>query len=71
MQSTHSDNSGTTVQSASQNLGEPARTETRRYDSHGRELQDGGTTANRRIEDVSDEEQAQRDREYEERIEDE
>ena len=71
-QQTYSDDSGTTVKSTSQNIGEPVVSEERRYDTQGRELLSGtdGAGANRRIEDVSDE-QKKRDREYEERIEEE
>lgn len=73
MKHTYTDNSGTTVKSASQNMGQPVIQETRRYDPQGRELLSGpgGDSANRRIEDVSDEDQAKRDLEYEERMEDE
>nr|POF04489.1 hypothetical protein CFP56_55970 [Quercus suber] len=73
VQQSHTDPSGhTTMSSASQNLGEPVMTETRRFDGQGRELLDasGGASQNR-IEDVSEAEQRERDREYEERIEDE
>lgn len=68
----YSDDTGTTVKSASQNYGEPAVREEKHYDPQGRELLSGtdGAGQNRRIEDVSDE-QKQRDREYEERIEEE
>ena len=71
-QSTYSDPSGTTVKSASQNLGEPVVRDERSYDSQGRERLSGtdGAGANRRIEDVSDE-QKEKDRQYEERIEEE
>ena len=66
------DNRGTTVKTASQNLGEPVREEEHRYDSRGHELADGSGGSNRRIEDVSaSEDQKERDRLYEERIEDE
>lgn len=60
------------MKAASQNLGEPMVTETRQYDNQGRELLGGGAGADtsRRIEDVSDT-QAERDRLYEERMEDE
>lgn len=73
VQQTYTDPSGTTVKQASQNMGEPIVEETRRYDPQGRELLSGpgGDSASRRIEDVSDADQAQRDREYEERMEDE
>ncbi|QIX01891.1 hypothetical protein AMS68_007408 [Peltaster fructicola] len=68
-QQIQSNPSGTTVTSSSQNLGEAARHETRQYDAQGRELIDGpaGAQSNR----ISDAEQAQRDAEYEERIEEE
>ncbi|KAM0723717.1 hypothetical protein Q7P37_000707 [Cladosporium fusiforme] len=67
---------GTTVRSATQNIGEPAVEQTRHYDSQGRELLEGagsagGADASRRIEDVSDDAQAARDAQYEERMEDE
>lgn len=67
--------SGTRVQTASQNLGQPVYTETRNYDSSGRPLVEGSSTssgANRiegpRVEDISEQEA---DRRYQERIEDE
>lgn len=72
MQTSQTDSSGTTVKSASQNLGQPIVQEERHFDPQGRELLSGadGGSANRRIEDV-DEAQRQRDKEYEERIEEE
>lgn len=76
MQSSQTDPSGqTTVQSASQNLGQPVVQETRTYDQEGRQLIAGGNDGTgvgmgRRVEDVSDE-QKERDRIYEERMEDE
>ena len=55
-------------------MGEPVVQETRRYDTQGRKMPEGagGVTGDpqRRIEDVSDE-QAEKDRLYEERMEDE
>ncbi|KAH9810756.1 hypothetical protein Tdes44962_MAKER05987 [Teratosphaeria destructans] len=76
MQSSYSDNSGTTVNQASQRLGQPIVQETRRYDAQGNPLLEGagggpgiGVGSQRRIEDVTDERQAARDREYEERME--
>lgn len=67
------DDSGATVHTASQRSGEPIHTERRDYDASGRPLNvEGraldGTQAGvtNRVEDVTD-----RDREYEERIEDE
>lgn len=72
MQTSQTDPSGTTVRSAHQNMGEPIVSEQRQYDTQGRELLSGtdGAGANRRIEDVSDE-QKEKDRQYEERIEEE
>ena len=71
VQQSYTDPSGTTVKQSTQNLGEPVVEETRRYDAQGRELIEGAAgSTQRRIQDV-DEEQAERDREYEERIEDE
>ena len=73
-QQSHSGPSGTTVTQAAQNMGEPVIQETRRYDTQGREMLEGagGATdsAQSRIEDVGDE-QAEKDRLYEERMEDE
>ncbi|KAK3711459.1 hypothetical protein LTR37_009638 [Vermiconidia calcicola] len=71
-QSSLSDPSGTTVTTASQNLGEPTVQEQRQFDAQGREMVGGadGPETNRRIEEVSDN-QKERDRQYEERIEDE
>ena len=77
MQQTTSDpTNGTTVHSSTQNLGEPVVQETRHYDPQGRELLEGGggigsNGGSRRIEDVSDAKQAERDAEYEERMEEE
>lgn len=76
MQTSSTDPSGqTTVKQASQNLGEPIVQETRTYDQEGRQLISGGNDGTgvgmgRRIEDVSDD-QKERDRVYEERMEDE
>jgi hypothetical protein len=59
----------TRVQSVSQNLGEPATIQSRSYDAQGRETITSGTSgSNNRIEDVT---QVERDRQYEENIEDE
>ncbi|KAF1823584.1 uncharacterized protein K489DRAFT_379580 [Dissoconium aciculare CBS 342.82] len=63
--------SGTTVTSSSQNYGGPAVTETRHFDSQGRAVESSGNSSGRVIEDFSKEEQAKRDAEYEERIEEE
>ncbi|CAK4031244.1 Hypothetical predicted protein [Lecanosticta acicola] len=74
MRQSYTDPSGnTTTKSARQNLGEAPVLEQKNYDAQGRQLLSGGTggSVSRRIEDVSDEQQAQRDREYEERMEDE
>jgi hypothetical protein len=46
-------------------------TETRHFDSQGRAVESSGNSSGRVIEDVSKEEQAKRDAEYEERIEEE
>lgn len=69
-QSSVTDASGTRVTSTSQNLGEPEVRETRHFDSQGRQLEGSGSAASR-IQDVTDEAQAKRDAEYEERMEDE
>ncbi|KAI1474984.1 hypothetical protein K445DRAFT_306696 [Daldinia sp. EC12] len=75
---TASDPSGTTTHVASQRTGEPLQHERRDYDasgrlvsSSGRALDENGVDSGRRIEDVSDEQQRENDRLYEERIEDE
>lgn len=70
-QSSYTDASGTTVRTAEQNLGGPVVQEERRYDGQGRELLNGaGVGSERRIEDVS-EGQQERDRQYDERMEEE
>lgn len=75
MHQSYTDPSGnTTTKSAHQNLGQPIVQETRNFDAQGREMLSGppgSGSASRRIEDVSDDQQAIRDREYEERMEDE
>jgi len=71
-QESHSDDSGHTISRTTQDIGEPEVRETHRYDAGGRKLP-------ARIEDQkqqqtkepNDEQQAQRDGEYEERMEDE
>ncbi|KAJ4357741.1 uncharacterized protein N0V89_002317 [Didymosphaeria variabile] len=69
-EATYSDPSGTKVHRSSQDPGQAARIEKLEYDNAGRRIEDAG--ARGRIEDVTDkEEQEQRNREYEERIEDE
>lgn len=72
-QTTSDPTNGTTVHTSTQNLGEPTVQETRHYDPQGRELLEGssGSNGSRRIEDVTDSKQAERDAEYEERMEDE
>ncbi|SMY23235.1 unnamed protein product [Zymoseptoria tritici ST99CH_1A5] len=57
-----------TVKTSNQTLGQPAVHETRQYDSRGQAL--GDNDSSRRIEDVSDE-QAENNKLYEERMEDE
>ncbi|KUJ08340.1 uncharacterized protein LY89DRAFT_691192 [Mollisia scopiformis] len=80
-QQTRSSNpSGTTIHTRAQRLGEPIIQETRRFDAEGRQILEDGRTlgqrgngwgnVDRRIEDVSDD-QKERDRAYEERMEDE
>jgi len=72
-QESFSDQQGTSVRTTSQNLGQPAVEKTKHYDSSGRELVGSGSSAdsggNRRIEDVTDETDA--DRRYREAMEDE
>lgn len=71
--------SGTTVHQTSQTLGEPAREQTRHYDNQGRQLVGGGEERGRikdgeefTVEDVTEEEaQKEKDRQYEEKMEDE
>jgi len=58
------------VTSSFQRHGEPATEETRHFDTQGRAIEPTGQS-NARIQDVSEEEQAKRDAEYEERMEDE
>ncbi|KAI1381988.1 hypothetical protein F4677DRAFT_400475 [Hypoxylon crocopeplum] len=74
---TESDPSGTTKHVASQRTGEPVHHERLDYDasghlvsSEGRAVGGSGVDPDRRIEDVSDE-QREKDRLYEERMEDE
>jgi hypothetical protein len=63
---------GTTVKTSTQEHGQPAVEQTKHYDPQGRELLEGpgGAGSGRQIEDVSGS-QAQRDAEYEERMEEE
>lgn len=74
-QSTTDPINGTTTHSTTQDLGQPAVQETRHYDPQGRELLEGsgstgGAGAIRKLEDVTDT-QAEKDAQYEERMEDE
>ena len=70
-QETHSNPSGTSVQTTQQNIGQPAVQETRHYDPHGRELLNpaNGGNSQGRIEDVTEE--SDTDKLYRERMEDE
>lgn len=61
---------GTTTRTTTQNLGERPVTHTQQFDARGRELTGSGG-ADRRIEDVSDQQESEADRLYRERIEDE
>lgn len=69
---TTSDPNGTTVRTSTQEHGQPAVEQTKHYDPQGRELLEGPGSAggSRQIEDVSGS-QAERDAEYEERMEEE
>ncbi|PVI07901.1 hypothetical protein DM02DRAFT_608512 [Periconia macrospinosa] len=69
-ESTYSDPSGTRIQRSTQEPGQAPRNERVEFDSAGRRIQDDRSTMGR-IEDVTDKEQSDRDREYEERMEDE
>ena len=73
VQQTYSDPAGTTVWQATQNLGEPVVRQDRQYDPQGRETiqNNGDDQSHKRIEDVTDDQQAENDRLYEERMEDE
>jgi len=63
---------GTTVWQATQDLGQPIMEQERRFDAEGREMIGGGDAGRARIEDVSEEgQQEERDRLYEERMEEE
>ncbi|KAJ4994191.1 hypothetical protein SVAN01_00020 [Stagonosporopsis vannaccii] len=72
-QSTVTDNTGTRVYQTSQQPGEPLREERFEVDSSGRRLADGSTGGSNagRITDVTDEEQKENDRRYEEAMEEE
>jgi hypothetical protein len=70
--STASDNTGTMIRDEHRDPSGETRSSTTRYGPDGRPaLDDGGQGARGQIEDVTDRDQAARDREYEERIEDE
>jgi hypothetical protein len=70
-ESVQTDPSGTRIHRTSQNQGERPIEERIEYDNTGRRLQDAGASQGR-IEDVTDkEEQAEKDRQYEEKMEDE
>ncbi|KAF9693883.1 hypothetical protein EKO04_008421 [Ascochyta lentis] len=72
-QSTQSDNTGTRVYQTSQEPGQAPREERFEIDNSGRRLAEGSTSGSNqgRIEDVTDEQQKENDRLYEERMEDE
>lgn len=72
-QSTYTDNSGTRVYQTSQEPGQAAREERYEIDNNGRRIADGSTSGSNagRITDVSDEQQRENDRAYEERMEEE
>lgn len=72
-QSTYSDNSGTRVHQTSQEPGQALRQEQYEIDNSGRRVADGSTSGSNagRITDVSDEQQKENDRLYEERMEEE
>ena len=59
------------MKTSNQALGEPVVQNSRSYDAQGRELAGNTGGGSARITDVSDSEQAKRDAEYEERMEDE
>lgn len=68
-EATYTDPSGTKLQRTSQEPGQAPHEERIEYDNAGRRIQDAG--ARGRIEDVTDKEQEEKDRQYEERIEEE
>lgn len=70
-QSTQSDPSGTRVHQVSQEPGQAPREERFEVDSTGRRIAGGEGNAQGRIQDVTDEQQKENDRLYEERMEDE
>jgi len=62
---------GGNITRESRETGQPTLTETREIPVQGRVGASNGVDTSRRIEDVTDTEQAERDRQYEERMEDE
>jgi hypothetical protein len=71
-QSTYSDNSGTRVHQTSQEPGQAPREERYEIDTSGKRIAEGSSGSNAgRITDVSDEQQKENDRLYEERMEEE
>lgn len=72
-QHTQSDNSGTRVYQSTQEPGQAPREERYEIDNSGRRIAEGSTSGSNqgRIQDVTEEEQKENDRLYEERIEEE
>ena len=71
-ETTYSDPSGTRVHRTTQNPGEQPREERFEVDSTGRRVEGTGASDQRRIQDVTEEEQQKtNDKKYEERMEDE
>lgn len=68
---TQSDNTGTRVHQTSQEPGQAPREERFEIDNSGRRTAEGTTSGQGRIEDVTDEQQKENDRLYEERMEEE
>ena len=62
---------GGNITRESRETGQPTLTETREIPVQGRVGTSNGADTSRRMEDVTDSEQAERDRQYEERMEDE
>jgi hypothetical protein len=75
-QSTVSDNTGTRVHQTSKDHGQPLREERFEIDNSGRRIAEGSTSGSNRgriedVSDVSEEQQKENDRLYEERMEEE
>jgi hypothetical protein len=72
-QTTHSTPSGTQVHRTTQEPGQAPRDEHYEYDNSGRRIEDSGSIKGRieDVTDVTDAEQSERDRQYEEKMEDE